>query len=142
MTQARDGNANCEAQILPLSLQGVLSNDSAPNAVLLELHADKLEQYGYPGGAVAVLQQLYDLGYTDISHAGCVAQLTTVLLHGHLADSERHLCACLCLELHCHASAKLVLYATQSGQCTAVHIHSGSAQEWSMQCVSDQQLCQ
>ncbi|KAK9792043.1 hypothetical protein WJX73_001872 [Symbiochloris irregularis] len=53
-------------------LKGILSGPDAPSTVLLELYADKLEQYGYPGGAVAVLQHLYDLGYTEISHAGHV----------------------------------------------------------------------
>ena len=50
--------------------QGLLGGERPPGVVLLELYPDALEQYGYPGGAVAVLQHLQDLGYTDISHSG------------------------------------------------------------------------
>ena len=41
-----------------------------PGVILLELHSQQLASHGFPGGALAVLQQLHTLGYTEISHSG------------------------------------------------------------------------
>lgn len=41
-----------------------------PGLIMLELHAQRLDSYGYEGGALALLQRLHSLGYTDISHSG------------------------------------------------------------------------
>lgn len=61
--------------------QGLLTQQSAPATLLIEMYPDLLnaaedpplqggEQYGYPGGARGLLQHLHAQGYTDISHAG------------------------------------------------------------------------
>lgn len=51
-------------------LQEVLTRQAPPGVVLMELHSQKLESNGFPGGALTVLQTLYSLGYTEISHSG------------------------------------------------------------------------
>lgn len=51
-------------------MQDVLMRKTPPGAILLELYPGDLEAHGYPGGAAALLQQLHDLGYTDMSHSG------------------------------------------------------------------------
>ena len=54
------------------AMQEVLTRQTPPGVILLELHPHDMEAHGYEGGAVAMLQSLYALGYTDISHSGCV----------------------------------------------------------------------
>ena len=51
-------------------VQEVLTRETPPGVILLALHPQQLDSHGYPGGAVAVLQRLHALGYTDISHSG------------------------------------------------------------------------
>lgn len=51
--------------------QDILAQDNPPLVIMLELHPGHLDNHGFPGGAPAVLEHLYDLGYTDISHSGC-----------------------------------------------------------------------
>ena len=36
----------------------------------MELHPQQLEDNGFDGGAVALLEELYSWGYTDVSHSG------------------------------------------------------------------------
>ena len=50
--------------------QEVFTGPKPPGVVLLELHPAAMEAHGFEGGAVALLQRLYSLGYTYISHSG------------------------------------------------------------------------
>ena len=59
--------------------QEVLLRGTPPGVVLLELHSQRLDSHGFPGGALALLQQLHSLGYTDISHSGCAPSQHTYL---------------------------------------------------------------
>ena len=52
-------------------LQALLHDDRLrPAVILLELHPALLRDHGYPGGALGLLELLFALGYTDVSHAG------------------------------------------------------------------------
>ena len=46
---------------------------SAPGVIIVELHPQAIEDTGYEGGALRLLQQVYDWGYTHVSHSGCVS---------------------------------------------------------------------
>ena len=46
-----------------------------PGVVMVELHPAAVAGTGYEGGAIRLLQRLYDWGYTGISHSGCGPEL-------------------------------------------------------------------
>lgn len=102
-----DGALQCmHVSPVPPLLQDVLKRQVPPGAILLELHPDALDSNGYQGGAVALLQELYNLGYTDISHSGYVGARSLVIvtcsrLLMRLSDAQS-------MSLHCswcHAAA-------------------------------------
>ena len=51
-------------------MQELLARPSPPSVIVLELYPQLLEQHGFPGGAVGLLESLWERGYTDISHSG------------------------------------------------------------------------
>ena len=51
-------------------MQDLLERPSPPSVIVLELYPQLLELHGFPGGAVGLLESLWRLGYTDISHSG------------------------------------------------------------------------
>ena len=64
------GRKACHADSSGL-VQSVMRR-STPGVILVELHPQAVESSGYDGGAVRLLQQVYDWGYTHVSHAGNV----------------------------------------------------------------------
>ena len=52
-------------------VQETLQNTTLrPHVIMLELHPARMEKLGYAGGALAFVEQLYSMGYTDGYHAG------------------------------------------------------------------------
>lgn len=43
---------------------------SPPGAIVVELLPHAIEDTGYDGGALQLLQQIYEWGYTHVSHSG------------------------------------------------------------------------
>ncbi len=43
---------------------------SKPAVIIVELHPQAMASSGYKGGAYQLLQQMYDWGYTHVSHSG------------------------------------------------------------------------
>ena len=57
----------------PTHTQDVLfARPTPPGVLLLELMPGAIEATGYAGGGLRLLTELYDAGYTDVSHSGCV----------------------------------------------------------------------
>ena len=46
-----------------------------PGAIIVELHPHAMEEAGYQGGALRLLEQVYEWGYTHVSHSGYASQL-------------------------------------------------------------------
>ena len=68
----------------------------------MELHPHAMEEAGYEGGALRLLEQVYEWGYTHVSHSGYASHLLMPALvdqihvakHGHTLND-------------CHAEAVL-----------------------------------
>lgn len=61
---------------------------SKPGVVLIELHPHAVEATGYEGGALRLLEQVYEWGYTHVSHSGCASA----------AENPLHICFTQSLE--------------------------------------------
>ena len=70
-----------------LLIYEVLAQDvitqSPPSVILMELTPSQMQAVGL-ADAATLLQQLYDLGYTDISHSGYASAGSIRLLRPHL----------------------------------------------------------
>lgn len=61
---------------------------SKPAVIIVELHPQAMASSGYEGGAYQLLQQMYNWGYTHVSHSGYVGVLrphTAHFLRSHLS---------------------------------------------------------
>jgi hypothetical protein len=41
-----------------------------PGVIIVELHPHAMEETGYDGGALRLLEKVYEWGYTHVSHSG------------------------------------------------------------------------
>lgn len=64
--------------ICEVFVQDVITQ-SPPSVILMELTPSQMQVVGM-ANAATLLQQLYDLGYTDISHSGCAFAGSVMLL--------------------------------------------------------------
>ena len=91
-------------------LQDVIAS-SPPSVILMELNPSQMEAVGL-ADAATLLQQLYDMGYTDISHSGwelyvalkCAFHLCLVIpaCTWHAHDKSPHvLTCCICMLQGC-----------------------------------------
>lgn len=67
-TPAKGSRSGEVAEVVAIA-QDLLER-SAPGVIVVELHAHAIEETGYEGGALRLLRQMYDWGYTHVSHSG------------------------------------------------------------------------